>query len=136
MSLQIQDFSLLKKDSVSCQTCSQKGVKGQSSSQLWVLPASPRVDSALPLLEEDMRKGESQNCTWALLPGTAVHSISHTVCCLQQLSGNHIFWHLSSWKNFFSNIAEGRDELQAAVCVELSTQHTLCGASALPILTL
>lgn len=114
MSLQIQDFSLLKKDSVSCQTRSQKGVKGQSSSQLWVLPASPRVDSALPLLEEDMRKGESQNCTWALLPGTAVHNISHTVCCLQQLSGNHIVWHLSSWKNFFSNIAEGRDELQAA----------------------
>ncbi|XP_052528547.1 IQ domain-containing protein H isoform X2 [Tympanuchus pallidicinctus] len=37
-------------------TRSQKGAKRQSSSQLWVLPASPRVDSALPLLEEDMKK--------------------------------------------------------------------------------
>lgn len=65
MSLQIQDFS------VSSQTRSQKGVKGQTSSQLWVFPASHRVDSPLPLLEEDMKKGESQESTWALLPGTS-----------------------------------------------------------------
>lgn len=71
MSLQIQDFSLLKKDSVSSQTNSQKGVKGHTTSQLWVLPASPRVDSPLPLLEQDMKKGESQKPTWAVLPGTS-----------------------------------------------------------------
>eukprot|EP00076_Gallus_gallus_P025236 XP_015147716.1 IQ domain-containing protein H isoform X3 [Gallus gallus] len=37
-------------------TNSQKGVKGHTTSQLWVLPASPRVDSPLPLLEQDMKK--------------------------------------------------------------------------------
>ncbi|XP_065590429.1 IQ domain-containing protein H [Cyrtonyx montezumae] len=35
--------------------CRQKGVKGHTSSHLWVLPASHRVDSPLPLLE-DMKK--------------------------------------------------------------------------------
>ncbi|OXB68995.1 hypothetical protein ASZ78_003464 [Callipepla squamata] len=37
-------------------TCRQKGVKGHTTSHLWVLPASHRVDSSLPLLEEDMKK--------------------------------------------------------------------------------
>ncbi|OXB77626.1 UNVERIFIED_CONTAM: hypothetical protein H355_002935 [Colinus virginianus] len=51
-------------------TCRQKGVKGHTTSHLWVLPASHGVDSSLPLLEEDMKKGEPWKPTWALLPGS------------------------------------------------------------------
>uniref|UniRef100_A0A8C2UFD5 IQ motif containing H n=1 Tax=Coturnix japonica TaxID=93934 RepID=A0A8C2UFD5_COTJA len=45
-----------KEDSVSSQTRSQKGGKGDTTNQLRLLPASRRVDSALPLLGGDMKK--------------------------------------------------------------------------------
>uniref|UniRef100_A0A669PBZ5 IQ motif containing H n=1 Tax=Phasianus colchicus TaxID=9054 RepID=A0A669PBZ5_PHACC len=64
-------------NSVSSQTRSQKGVKGQTTSQLGVLPASHRVDSPLPLLEEDMKKGESQKPTWHCCQAPAGCHISH-----------------------------------------------------------
>lgn len=47
---------------------SQKAAKGHTVSSLWRLPASPHVDSPLPLLEDDVTKGESHKPTWVLLP--------------------------------------------------------------------
>ncbi|NWW44013.1 IQCH protein, partial [Pedionomus torquatus] len=37
--------------------CSQKIIKGHTGGSFWGLPASHRLDSALPLLEEDITKG-------------------------------------------------------------------------------
>ncbi|XP_061302547.1 IQ domain-containing protein H isoform X2 [Pezoporus flaviventris] len=41
----------------SAPTCSQKIVKGHAGSSLWGLPTFHYMDSPLPLLEEDLRKG-------------------------------------------------------------------------------
>ncbi|XP_042680131.1 IQ domain-containing protein H isoform X3 [Centrocercus urophasianus] len=60
-------------------TRSQKGAKGQSSSQLWVLPASPRVDSPLPLLEEDMKKDILSLTERRLIPPAAKKSLQTPV---------------------------------------------------------
>ncbi|XP_021262493.1 IQ domain-containing protein H isoform X2 [Numida meleagris] len=53
------------------QPCSQKAVKGHTTNRLWVLPASHRVDSPLPLLEEDMKKDILSLTEQRLIPPAA-----------------------------------------------------------------
>ncbi|XP_065497763.1 IQ domain-containing protein H [Caloenas nicobarica] len=51
--------------------CSQKTAKGHTVSNLWRLPASPHMDSPLPLLEEDVTKGILSLTEQRLVPPAA-----------------------------------------------------------------
>ncbi|XP_074773046.1 IQ domain-containing protein H isoform X2 [Athene noctua] len=51
--------------------CSQKTVKGHTVSNLWGLPASCYMDSPLPLLEEEIRKGILNLTELRLIPPAA-----------------------------------------------------------------
>ncbi|XP_030353239.1 IQ domain-containing protein H isoform X2 [Strigops habroptila] len=51
--------------------CSQKTVKGHAGSSLWGLPAFHYMDSPLPLLEEDLRKGVPSLTEQRLIPPAA-----------------------------------------------------------------
>ncbi|XP_054069484.1 IQ domain-containing protein H isoform X1 [Rissa tridactyla] len=51
--------------------CGQKIVKGHTGSSLWGLPASHRMDSPLPLLEEDIMKGILSLTEQRLIPPAA-----------------------------------------------------------------
>ncbi|NXE50604.1 IQCH protein, partial [Casuarius casuarius] len=51
--------------------CNQKVVKGCTVSNLWVLPASHHMDSPLPLLEDDIKKGILSLTERRLIPPAA-----------------------------------------------------------------
>nr|XP_047902166.1 IQ domain-containing protein H isoform X9 [Anser cygnoides] len=51
--------------------CSQKTVKSHTASNLWVLPASHHMDSSLPLLDEDIKKGILSLTERRLIPPAA-----------------------------------------------------------------
>ncbi|XP_071899441.1 IQ domain-containing protein H isoform X4 [Anas platyrhynchos] len=51
--------------------CSHKTVKSHTASNLWVLPASHHMDSTLPLLDEDIKKGILSLTEQRLIPPAA-----------------------------------------------------------------